>query len=258
MATDGACNCARAAVATSVLAAAMTVAVLFGSSVDGASAVGAAALAPARAAEVAASVEPAVVDVVATLGDRGEVSFGTGIVLTSDGLVMTNDHVIDGATDVRVTDVGNRISYGAVVVGYDRSDDVAVVHMLGASGLATARLASAPPRSPEPVVAIGNARGRGGTPAAWPGAITARRLSVTIADGDRSEHLVGMIEADTPIVAGASGGPLVDAAGEVVGMDTAVSGSGRTAFAIPIAAARQIVDEIVNAAQRPTRPTGRR
>ena len=82
--------------------------------------------------------DPAVVDIVSKLGNQGAAAAGTGIVLSSDGTILTNNHVIDGATAIRVTDVGNGRTYTASVTGYDASRDIAVLKLKNASGLATA------------------------------------------------------------------------------------------------------------------------
>jgi S1-C subfamily serine protease len=153
---------------------------------------------------------------------------GTGIVLTSTGQVLTNNHVIDGAVKIWATDVGNGKLYAASVVGYDRSADVAVLQLHGASGLETADIGnSSKVTRAEPVVALGNAGGAGGTPAAAPGAVTAVNQSVIASDaatGSR-ELLSGLIESTVDLQAGDSGGPLVNAGGEVIGMNSAASGN---------------------------------
>jgi S1-C subfamily serine protease len=83
------------------------------------------------ASAVAAAVAPGLVDVVTTLGYQDAISEGTGLVLTSSGEVLTNYHVIDGATSVKVTDVGNGRTYPATVVGYDQAGDMAVLEARG-------------------------------------------------------------------------------------------------------------------------------
>jgi len=88
--------------------------------------------------QIASRVDPAVVDVKSTLGYQGAYSLGTGIVLTSDGVILTNNHVINGATSISVTDIGNSKTYKATVLGYDESRDIAVLKLSGASGLTTA------------------------------------------------------------------------------------------------------------------------
>lgn len=176
------------------------------------------------AAAVAAKVDPAIVDVNTTL--QGGAAAGTGMVLTSSGEVLTNNHVIDGATSVTATDSTGR-KYSAKVVGYDAADDVAVLQLQGASKLPTVSVASTAPAVGDPVVALGNALGRGGTPATAEGSVTAVDQTITAADdnGANPETLHNMIQIDANIQPGDSGGPLVNANGQVVGMDSAGSSS---------------------------------
>ena len=209
--------------------------------------------------QIAAKVNPGLVDVVSTLGYQGAKAAGTGMVLTPNGEVLTNNHVIDGATSVKAVDVGNGRTYTAKVVGYDKSHDVAVLQLQGASGLQTVSLSSAGPQDGQKVVALGNAGGKGGTPSVVTGRITGTGQSITAADegAGNAERLTGMIGHNAPIQPGDSGGPLVNTSGEVVGMNTAGSSSssavggqsGQTqtrtqAFAIPIARASSIADQI--------------
>jgi len=210
--------------------------------------------------QIAAKVDPGLVDVVTTLGYQGGKAAGTGMVLTSTGEVLTNNHVIDGATSIKATDVGNGRTYTAKVVGYDKTHDVAVIQLQNASGLQTVTLSSAAPQTGQKVVALGNALGKGGTPSVVSGRITGLGQSITASDegaGD-AEQLTGMIGHNAPIQPGDSGGPLVNTEGEVIGMDTAASSSsssgapsqsGQTqaatqAFAIPITRASAIADQI--------------
>jgi S1-C subfamily serine protease len=188
-------------------------------------------------------VEAGLVDVNTTLGVASEEAAGTGIVLTSTGEVLTNNHVIDGATNIRVTDVGNGRVYTATVVGYDRSSDIAVLKLHDASGLKVASLGdSSTVRRGEAVVGIGNAGGVGGTPSVAGGSVTALDQSITATeqDGGNPEKLTGLIEVNAHIQAGDSGGPLVNTSGKVVGMDTAASvgfsfqTTGTDGYAIPI------------------------
>ena len=92
------------------------------------------------ASQIAAQVDPGLVDINTTLGYQQEQAAGTGIVLTSNGVILTNNHVIDGATSISVTDIGNGKTYTASVVGYDRTKDIAVLQLHNASGLQTASL----------------------------------------------------------------------------------------------------------------------
>ncbi len=213
----------------------------------------------AEAAAIAAKVAPALVDINATFGYQSAQGAGTGIVLTSNGEVLTNNHVVDGATKLSVTDVGNGQTYNATVVGYDASHDVAVVQLQNASGLKTAKLANSDNTAVgESVVAIGNAGGTGGTPSNAGGSITALNQSITASDelDGNSEQLSGLIQTNADIQPGDSGGSLVDTSGQVVGMDTAASqgysfqsstdNGGTQGFAIPINQAMSVVHQIVS------------
>jgi S1-C subfamily serine protease len=206
-----------------------------------------------RTSAVAAAVDPGLVDVVATLGYQNAVSEGTGMLLTSSGEVLTNNHVIDGATSVKVTDVGNGRTYPATVVGYDQAGDVAVLQARGASGLRTVTSGTAArARVGEPVIALGNAGGKGGTPSIATGKITGLNESITATDEAEhtAERLTGLIRTNVPLQSGDSGGPLVTTAGAVIGMDTAASSAYELqagpaeAFAIPIGRAAAVAGQI--------------
>jgi S1-C subfamily serine protease len=195
-------------------------------------------------------VGPTIVDIDTKLGYQSAVGAGTGIVI-GPSTVLTNNHVIAGATSITATDVGNGKTYKAVVVGYDRGDDVAVLQLQNASGLTTAKIASDAAKVGDPVVGVGNAQGRGGTPSWASGTVTALNQSITATseDGSSPETVGGLIETSAPIEPGDSGGPLVNAAGEVVGMDTAgefsaLRSGASAAYAVPIATALTIVHEI--------------
>ena len=152
----------------------------------------------ASAAAIASKVDPGLVDVNTTLSYEQVQGAGTGMVLTSNGVVLTNNHVVEGETSISVTDIGNGKTYGATVVGYDRSLDVAVLQLTDASGLSTVTLASSGVSAGESVVAIGNAGGKGGTPSYAAGTITATNQSITASDEatGASEQLTGLIETD--------------------------------------------------------------
>jgi S1-C subfamily serine protease len=202
--------------------------------------------------DVSAPVNPAVVDVNVTLGYEGGAAAGTGIVLTSTGRVLTNNHVIRGATSVKVTDVGNGRTYAAKVVGYDVASDVAVLQLENASGLSTVTTrSSSTVKVGEPVTAVGNAGGAEGTPSSSSGHVRALNQPITASDGDgNSERLTGLIETDAQLQPGDSGGPLVDGNGRVIGMDTAASSSfefqgASHGYAIPINHALALAARIV-------------
>ena len=211
--------------------------------------------------QIASKVDPGLVDVVSTLGYQSGAAAGTGMVLSSTGEVLTNNHVIDGATSIKATDVGNGRSYTAKVVGYDKSHDVALLQLEGASGLQTVTLSSSSPQTGQKVVALGNAGGKGGTPSVATGTVTGLDQSITASDesSGTAEQLTGLIGHNSGIQPGDSGGPLVNTYGQVIGMDTAASTSSSTtgyqpqdgqtsaqtqAFAIPITEAASIAGQI--------------
>jgi S1-C subfamily serine protease len=198
---------------------------------------------PSNVSAIAGKVSPGLVDINAKYSYQSASGAGTGIVISSNGEVLTNNHVIDGATSIFATDIGNGKTYTATVVGYDPSHDLAVLQLKGASGLKTATFAdSSALKVGDAVVGIGNAGGVGGKPSSAGGSITALNQSITASDdfgGDR-EQLSGLIGIDANIQPGDSGGPLVNAQGQVVGIDTAGSASGfgfqtsdGNAYAIP-------------------------
>jgi len=179
--------------------------------------------------QIASRVDPGLVDVTSTLGYQGATAKGTGIVLTSNGEVLTNNHVVNGATSVSVTDIGNGKTYKATVVGYDQSHDVAVLQLSGASGLTTAATGnSSTVKVGDNVVGLGNAGGADGTPSVAAGTVTALNQSITASDegSGSSEQLSGLIQTNANIQPGDSGGPLVNSYGQIIGMDTAASSSG--------------------------------
>jgi S1-C subfamily serine protease len=204
--------------------------------------------------QIAARVNPGLVDIVTTLGYQHARAAGTGMVLTPSGEVLTNNHVIEGATSIMAVDVGNGRSYRATVLGYDRSNDVAVLQLRGASGLQTVATGNSARASlGEQVVALGNAGGKGGTPSLVSGRIVAIGASVTATDAatGTSERLTSVIGHNAPIRPGDSGGPLVNRAGKVIGMNTAASPQSgfslqdqTQAFAIPVNRALSIADRI--------------
>jgi S1-C subfamily serine protease len=205
--------------------------------------------------QIVSKTDPAIVDVVSTLGNQNASAAGTGIVLTSTGEVLTNNHVINGATSIKVRDVGNGQTYTASVVGYDASHDIAVIQMHGASGLQTADLGnSSTVKVGSKVVAIGNAGGQDSTPSVATGRVTGLDQSITASDesSGSAENLSGLIRTDAGIQAGDSGGPLVNASGQVIGIDTAAStgsvqlnsSTATQAFTIPINEALSIAHQI--------------
>lgn len=191
--------------------------------------------------QIAAEVDPAVVDIDTNLGE------GTGIIANSSGEIITNNHVIEGASTIKVL-VDNGGTYNATVVGTDASADVAVLD-IKANGLPTVKFGnSSDVVIGTSVVAIGNAGGQGFPSAVTAGAVTALgRTIVASDDSGASETLKGMIQMDALIEPGNSGGPLVDSYGDVIGIDTAAASSdGATpiGFALPINRVLTIATEI--------------
>jgi S1-C subfamily serine protease len=190
-----------------------------------------------------------IVDIYTALGYEQAAAAGTGMILTRSGEVLTNNHVIRGATHFRVVDVTTHKAYQASVVGYSVTKDVAVLQLVNASGLKTIPLGhSALVHTGQKVVARGNALGRGGAPRVAAGKVIALHRKIVATDGaiGDSEQLVDLIETNAHVQPGDSGGPLENALGRAVGMVTAgSSGLGSRGFAIPIdhalALARQIV-----------------
>ncbi|KQQ07646.1 septum formation initiator [Rathayibacter sp. Leaf296] len=188
-----------------------------------------------------------VVTIVSDLTYQGARSAGTGVILTSDGMILTNNHVVEGATGIAVTVESTGETYTARVVGTDATNDVAVLQLEDASGLTPATLDTDGVAVGDSVTAVGNAEGTGDLVAAA-GTVTALGQSITTQSetGIAGETLQGLIQVDADIVSGDSGGPLVDASGAVVGIDTAASSGSAdiTGFAIPIATALDIVAQI--------------
>ncbi len=194
-------------------------------------------------------VEPGVVDVTANLQYLQEAAKGTGFVIdAAAGLVLTNNHVIDGATSVTVTPVMSGKSYPARILGYDRTDDVALLQLPRVTGLKAVTIGnSSPVAAGTPVLAIGNEAGQGGSPTVAPGVISG--LDRTIVAIDQSsglnETLHGMMQTSADVRPGDSGGPLADAAGRVIGIDTAAGGGTvYSGYAIPINQAMPIARQI--------------
>jgi len=198
-----------------------------------------------------ASAQTGVVIVNTNLAYENGAAAGTGIVLTSSGEVLTNNHVIRGSKRVRVVVPGSHTAYAASVLGYDVSADVAVLQLQHASGLATAAIGdSSRLARGQTVTAVGNAGGTGALTVTT-GRITGLDRTITVSnDQGETMPLAGLLETDAPLRPGDSGGPLLDGAGRVIGVDTAASPTfvfhqSRDAYAIPInravAIARQIV-----------------
>ena len=204
--------------------------------------------------DVAARVLPSVVQV-NVVSAQGQ-GLGSGVVLTADGRILTNNHVVAGAQQVTVTLSDGR-TVDATVVGADASSDLAVVQASGVSGLAPAEFGDSDQvKIGDEVVAIGSPEGLQGTVTS--GIVSALDRTVTVpgtSTGRRGSSTVSYqaIQTDASINPGNSGGPLVDAAGEVVGINSAIyspasdggqAGSVGIGFAIPSNQVRQLVDRM--------------
>jgi S1-C subfamily serine protease len=206
----------------------------------------------ALARGTATPIGSGVVVIDTNLAYQGGSAAATGMVLTSSGEVLTNNHVIKGATTIKVVVPKTGHSYKARVLGYDLTDDVALLQLQGASNLKTVSISSAKLQVGATVTALGNA-GSTGSIASSTGAVTGLGKSITVSDDQGgSEKLTGLIETNAGLEPGDSGGPLVNSRGQVVGMDTAASSSGfgfrgissTDGYAIPIAKALNIVHTI--------------
>jgi S1-C subfamily serine protease len=204
---------------------------------------------------IVAKVSPSIVNFTSSL-DGGEAA-GTGIVISSSGLALTNNHVIASSNDLEAEIGGNGDQHPAKVLGYDIQNDVALVQIEGVSGLDAADVGdSSSVQVGDAIVALGNAGGKGGSPSVVSGTVTAVDQQITAADqdGSHAETLDGLIQVNANIQPGDSGGPLVDADGHVIGMDAAASsGNGGFGFggqgenegyAIPIEDALNIAKQI--------------
>jgi len=198
------------------------------------------------------SAETGVVDVNTTLGYEQGTAAGTGILLSGSGEVVTNNHVIRGATSIRVIVVATGRSYSATVLGYSVTSDVALLKLKGVTGLATASIGdSSALRVGQTVTAVGNAGGLGGSPTVTKGQVTALHQSITVVDGfGGAQRLRDLVRSTAGVQPGDSGGPLLDGGGRVVGVTTAAAGGfrfqngGTAGYAIPINDALSIAKQI--------------
>lgn len=199
-------------------------------------------------------VTPGLVDINTTLDYQGAVGAGTGIVLDPAGEVLTNNHVIEGATEITATSLANGRTYPVDVIGYDRANDIALVRLRGASDLPVATLGtSSSVVVGDPIAAIGNAGGAGGAPSYAPGTVTEIGASVRASDesGGGARQLSDLIRVAADVRPGDSGGPLVNSTGQVVGVNVAATLTyrmggvrGGEGFAIPIDRALAVANQI--------------
>lgn len=180
----------------------------------------------------------------------GRQGAGTGMVLTASGDVLTNNHVVEGATRILVTTVKDGKTYTASVVGVSPTDDVALLRLSNAKGLTTVPVGtSSSVRIGDEVISAGNAGGRNGLPTVATGNVVALNQTIQVRDelDDATETLRGLIQTTVPLQRGESGGPMFDDDGKVIGINTAASQgfrNGAEGYAVPIDRALSIVEQI--------------
>ena len=213
--------------------------------------------------QLVSKVIPAVVSI--DVKSQGSEDEGTGMIITSNGEVITNNHVIelyvdDGDTGtITVTEYGQTKALATTLIGYDQTKDVALLKIDNASNLPTVTFGnSSKAVVGDAVVAIGNALGlAAGTPTVTQGIVSALGRSVTAGgDGTASENLQNLIQTDAAINPGNSGGPLIDTSAQVIAMNTAVAGtsgdgtsSQNIGFAIPIAQVESLLPQLEKGGQ---------
>jgi S1-C subfamily serine protease len=197
-------------------------------------------------------VAPGLVIINTTLQYNGEQAAATGMVISPDGLVLTNNHVIEGSTSITAR-TANGHQYQAKVVGYDVTGDIALIQLQGASGLKTVPIGnSSSVKTGDSVVGMGNAEGQNAIVPVT-GQVTALNQTITAGDQGGSvtqETLHNMIQTNADIVSGDSGGPLANSAGQVIAMDTAGNDGGfsvqqnSSGYSIPIDTALAVAGQI--------------
>jgi S1-C subfamily serine protease len=189
---------------------------------------------------IAERVRPAIVQL--KLGRGGS---GSGVLFRADGQILTNAHVIDGASSVTVVLATGR-EVPARVVGSDRASDTAVVKIEGGPFPVAELGSSADLKVGQEAIAIGSPLGLTGGPSVTVGVVSALHRTVRTRSG---ENLVDVVQTDAPIAAGSSGGALLDAGGRVIGLTTAVAttdaGAEGFGFAVPIEAARAAAEQLL-------------
>ncbi|MFG1697901.1 S1C family serine protease [Nonomuraea sp. NPDC049309] len=206
-------------------------------------------------AEVAAKVQPSVVMI------QGRTSEGSGVILSADGLILTNNHVVSGQDSGLTVKFNDGKTAKATVVGTDPATDLAVIRAQDVSGLAAIALGDSDQlKVGDDVLAIGSPLGLDGTVTS--GIVSALDRTVTAGSGPRDQQLPpgwggrgqaeevttlgGMIQTDAAINPGNSGGALVNAAGELVGINSAIAPDGvNLGFAIPVNTAKYVSEQLV-------------
>lgn len=185
------------------------------------------------------------------------IGVGTGMVLSEDGLALTNYHVVEDSSEVRVTIADTGETFTAIVLGRDAEHDVAVLQLEDAQGLETVSIDTDEVRRGEVVAAVGNGGGQGYLTAVT-GEITGRNRSImaTSTQGDDASLLTGLLETDADVVPGYSGGPMVGEDGRVFGVSTAASNGTTTqevdGYAIPISVALGVVEQVLSGEETDT------
>ncbi len=218
--------------------------------------------APLDQTALLSQVVPGLVDINTSLSYQGATGTGTGIIIDPSGEVLTNNHVIEGATEITAISLANSVTYQVDVIGFDRANDIALVRLRGAGGLPIANLGtSSSVAVGDPIAAIGNSNGPGAPPSYAPGAVTQLGASVRASDesGGGSRELFDLIRVAADIRPGDSGGPLVNSAGQVVGVTVAATltyrmggVTGGEGFAIPIDRAMAIANQIRSGTPSPS------
>jgi putative serine protease PepD len=219
---------------------------------------------PGDVSAIASKVLPSVVQVNVRMANAEGI--GSGVILTSDGRILTNNHVVSGASKVSVT-LNDGREFQATVVGTDAASDLAVLQLTGASGLTAATLGdSSSVKVGDEVVAFGSPGGLQGTVTA--GIVSALDRDVNVPTGEQQQSPFARngggsgsgttykaIQTDASINQGNSGGPLVNASGQVIGINSAMyspvstadgqAGSVGIGFSIPVNTAKTVIDKIV-------------
>jgi S1-C subfamily serine protease len=222
----------------------------FGGGLQGGQSIGQQATAGEATATAATAAQKVGIVTINTVLDYNtqEQAAGTGMILTSNGYILTNNHVVEDSTSITVTVESTGQKYTATVVGTDKTADVAVLKLTGASGLSTVSFASTEKVSVgESIYSVGNAEGTGNLVTAV-GTVGATNQSLTVGSdsSDGTENLSGLIELNSDVVSGDSGGPLFDSSGKVIGMVTAASSGSAvvTGYALNIAQVLKVADQI--------------
>ena len=199
----------------------------------------------ADAVAIGEKVIPSIVTVEVVSGSR-VVASGSGVIVSDDGYIATNDHVVSAGTTFQVVLSDGRTTYQATLVGTDPLTDLAVLD-IGAVGLTPIELGSAAALSVgDAAVAVGSPLGLEGGPSLTVGVVSAFGRQVQTGPTDQ---LFGMIQTDAPITSGSSGGALVDGAGRLIGITTAVGvsdvGVEGIGFATPVEIVSRVVTELI-------------